>query len=114
VEAIGMARARALIGSIGASLIVAAGLPAKAETRGVIELFTSQGCSSCPAADKLLGELRNDPSLVTLTLSIDYWDYLGWKDTLAIPGHAILRGRKPIRRFAAIARFIPPRLWSTA
>jgi hypothetical protein len=87
VEAIGMARARALIGSIGASLIVAAGLPAKAETRGVIELFTSQGCSSCPAADKLLGELRNDPSLVTLTLSIDYWDYLGWKDTLAIPGH---------------------------
>jgi hypothetical protein len=82
-----MTRARALIGSIGASLIVAAAVPAKAETRGVIELFTSQGCSSCPAADKLLGELRNDPSLVTLTLSIDYWDYLGWKDTLAIPGH---------------------------
>jgi hypothetical protein len=56
-----------------------------AETRGVIELFTSQGCSSCPAADKLVGELAHDPSLVSLSLPIDYWDYLGWKDTLADP-----------------------------
>ena len=56
-----------------------------AETRGVIELFTSQGCSSCPAADKLVGELARDPSLVSLSLPIDYWDYLGWKDTLADP-----------------------------
>src|SRR5476651_2271992 len=62
--------------------------PATAEEpRAVIELFTSQGCSSCPAADKLLSELRNDSSLITLTLPIDYWDYLGWKDTLAMPGH---------------------------
>ncbi|HXW42231.1 MAG TPA: DUF1223 domain-containing protein, partial [Xanthobacteraceae bacterium] len=38
--------------------------------------------------DKLLGELSADPSLVVLSLSIDYWDYLGWKDTLALPGHA--------------------------
>src|SRR5215216_221740 len=58
---------------------------AHAETRGVIELFTSQGCSSCPAADKLVGELAHDPSLVSLSLPIDYWDYLGWKDTLADP-----------------------------
>ena len=55
--------------------------------RAVIELFTSQGCSSCPAADKLLGELSRDPSLVTMSLPVDYWDYLGWKDTLAIHGH---------------------------
>jgi hypothetical protein len=58
---------------------------AHAETRGVVELFTSQGCSSCPAADKLVGELALDPSLVSLSLPIDYWDYLGWKDTLADP-----------------------------
>jgi hypothetical protein len=58
---------------------------AHAETRGVIELFTSQGCSSCPAADKLVGELALDRSLVSLSLPIDYWDYLGWKDTLADP-----------------------------
>jgi hypothetical protein len=61
---------------------------ALAETRGVIELFTSQGCSSCPPADKLAGELMSDPSLVVLSLPIDYWDYLGWKDTLANPRHS--------------------------
>ena len=60
---------------------------ALAEPRAVIELFTSQGCSSCPAADKLAGELAKDPSLVVMSLSVDYWDYLGWKDTLAVPGH---------------------------
>jgi hypothetical protein len=59
-----------------------------AEPRAVIELFTSQGCSSCPAADKLLGELSGDPSLVTMSLAVDYWDYLGWKDTLALHGHS--------------------------
>src|SRR5262244_2007737 len=60
---------------------------AQAGPRAVIELFTSQGCSSCPAADQLLGELANDPSLVTMSLPIDYWDYLGWKDTLAKSSH---------------------------
>jgi hypothetical protein len=58
---------------------------AHAEPRAVIELFTSQGCSSCPAADKLLAELAADPSLVPISVPIDYWDYLGWKDTLADP-----------------------------
>lgn len=62
--------------------------PASAgEPRAVIELFTSQGCSSCPAADRLMGELAHDPSLVTMSLAVDYWDYLGWKDTLALHGH---------------------------
>jgi hypothetical protein len=72
---------------LGAVFFGAAGAAVQAETRAVIELFTSQGCSSCPAADKLLSELKNDPSLVTLSLPIDYWDYLGWKDTLASPDH---------------------------
>src|SRR5215813_13949481 len=57
------------------------------QTRAVIELFTSQGCSSCPAADQLMGELSNDPTLVSVSLPIDIWDYLGWKDTLADPRH---------------------------
>ncbi|TCT11805.1 hypothetical protein EDC22_103117 [Tepidamorphus gemmatus] len=51
----------------------------------VVELFTSQGCSSCPEADRILGELARQPSVLALSFSIDYWDYLGWKDTLAQP-----------------------------
>ncbi len=59
----------------------------QAQSRAVVELFTSQGCSSCPAADRLLGELAQDTSLIALSVPIDYWDYLGWKDTLADPRH---------------------------
>lgn len=51
----------------------------------VVELFTSQGCSSCPPADAILGQLSGREDLVTLTYNVDYWDYLGWKDTLASP-----------------------------
>ena len=50
--------------------------------KAVVELFTSQGCSSCPPADALMVELSQDPDVVALTLPVTYWDYLGWKDTL--------------------------------
>jgi hypothetical protein len=56
---------------------------AAAGPRAVVELFTSQGCSSCPPADKIVGELAKDSTVLALSLPIDYWDYLGWKDTLA-------------------------------
>src|SRR5215469_16850013 len=74
------------LAAVAAALTVGGPLFA-AEPRAVIELFTSQGCSSCPPADKLLGDLAKDHTLVPLTLAIDYWDYLGWKDTLALAGH---------------------------
>lgn len=51
--------------------------------QGVVELFTSQGCSSCPAADALLGTLADRPNILAMSFSVDYWDYLGWRDTLA-------------------------------
>lgn len=49
----------------------------------VVEMFTSQGCSSCPPADLMVGELAKDPSVLALSFPVDYWDYLGWKDTFA-------------------------------
>jgi hypothetical protein len=69
--------------ALGVCTIVAIAGPARAEPRAVVELFTSQGCSSCPEADRVLGELAKDPNVIALSLPIDYWDYLGWKDTLA-------------------------------
>ncbi|MEZ5877347.1 MAG: DUF1223 domain-containing protein [Tepidamorphaceae bacterium] len=55
--------------------------------RAVAELFTSQGCSSCPPADKVWNDLAARDDVLALTLPVDYWDYLGWKDTLAKPSH---------------------------
>lgn len=57
--------------------------PTDKSVKAVIELFTSQGCSSCPPADALLKTLADDPSIIALSLPVDYWNYLGWKDTFA-------------------------------
>ena len=68
---------------VGAAHAARAAEPAPALV--TVELFTSQGCSSCPVADRLLGELAERPDVLALSLSVDYWDYLGWRDTLARP-----------------------------
>jgi hypothetical protein len=70
-------------GALGVCATIAIIRPAYAEPRAVVELFTSQGCSSCPPADQIIGDLAKDPSVIALSMPIDYWDYLGWKDTLA-------------------------------
>jgi hypothetical protein len=51
----------------------------------VVELYTSQGCSSCPPADRFLHDLADRSDVVALSFHVDYWDYIGWKDTFAIP-----------------------------
>ena len=53
----------------------------------LVELYTSQGCSSCPPADQLQSELAGRPDVLALTFPVDYWDYLGWRDTLAHPAN---------------------------
>lgn len=53
----------------------------------VVELYTSQGCSSCPPADALLHELAARQDVLPLALHVDYWDYIGWKDKFADPSH---------------------------
>ncbi len=77
--------------------LVAAGLPASAAAAPtcsarssasappVVELYTSEGCSSCPPADKWLSRLTTDPAVVALAFHVDYWDRLGWKDRFASP-----------------------------
>ena len=75
---------------LAAFAMVAGPLPVAAgDTKTVVELFTSQGCSSCPPADKLLGEIAKNERVVALSLSVDYWDYLGWRDTLALHAHSV-------------------------
>jgi hypothetical protein len=72
---------------IAAMLLLAS--PAVAEGPGpvVVELYTSQGCSSCPPADAYLHELAAQDDVVALALHVDYWDYIGWKDVFASPAH---------------------------
>lgn len=57
--------------------------PSTAEGPWAVELFTSQGCSSCPPADAYLGMLAKRPDIVALSYHVDYWDYIGWKDAFA-------------------------------
>ncbi|HEY5080903.1 MAG TPA: DUF1223 domain-containing protein [Bauldia sp.] len=61
---------------------MAAAQPADAQPKSVIELFTSQGCSSCPPADHLIADYARRSDVLALSYNVDYWDYLGWKDTL--------------------------------
>lgn len=86
----------ALVGVLGGVML---GLPQSAPAAPVaaaaepvlIELFTSQGCSSCPPADRLAEKLAANPALVVIARPVTYWDRLGWKDTLAREGNTALQ-----------------------
>jgi hypothetical protein len=92
----------ALLALIGAAAFVAAGRrspdapgpqprPSAATHPVVVELFTSQGCSSCPPADAALARFAQDPNVVAISRPVTYWDSLGWRDTLARPANTELQ-----------------------
>lgn len=72
---------------------------ARAKPKAVVELFTSQGCASCPPADKLLTELSTRPDVIALSYHVDYWDYAGWTDTFGAEANTTLQ-----RNYAAAWR----------
>jgi hypothetical protein len=69
--------------SAACGIWVACVAPVKAEPVVVVELYTSQGCSSCPPADEFVAMLASDPRILPLALHVDYWDYIGWADKFA-------------------------------
>ena len=73
-----------LVGGIAAAGTAAAG-PGTTALPIVAELFTSQGCNSCPPADTLLGELAREPDIIALAFHVQYWDGLGWADRFGMP-----------------------------
>jgi hypothetical protein len=80
---------RAALG-LGAAAGMSLVAPLRAAASGapvVVELFTSQGCSSCPPADEFMGDLVGRDNVIGLSLNVDYWDYIGWRDTLASPAN---------------------------
>ena len=77
-----------------------------ARPKAVVELFTSQGCGFCPEADALLAELARSDDVVALAYHVDYWDYLGWRDTMASPENTA-RQQEYSRAFATRSVFTP-------
>ena len=73
----------ALLASFAFAAHAGAGETLKSKPVGVVELFTSQGCSNCPKADRAIDRLANRNDVVTIAYHVDYWNYLGWEDTLS-------------------------------
>lgn len=98
---------RAWVLSCAAALgLAVAAAPRAEEAEIVLELFTSQGCNACPPADELLAELAERPGVIALALHVDYWNYLGWRDTFSMPGNTA-RQRDYARMFGERMIYTP-------
>jgi len=101
-----------MMSRLGATLLAAATLvttPVAAQDRlVVVELFTSQGCSSCPPADAILHDLAGMEGVLALALHVDYWDYIGWEDSFAQA--AFTMRQESYARFAGSSTIYTPQM----
>ncbi|MFT6912775.1 MAG: hypothetical protein ACJAQW_001380 [Paracoccaceae bacterium] len=101
-----------MIKAIAAAALVfwssAAAVLAEGQNTVVVELYTSQGCSSCPPADALLKRLALRDDVIALALHVDYWDYIGWKDNFAQP--AFTKRQKAYARVAGARSIYTPQI----
>ncbi len=84
-----MYHAHRLAGPLTAIALALPGAAVAQDSLVVVELYTSQGCSSCPPADALLEEMAKNVEILPLAFHVDYWDYLGWQDAFASPAHTL-------------------------
>lgn len=93
---------------IAVALVVVGGSASAQGRLVVVELFTSQGCSSCPPADAILAELTERDDVLPLALHVDYWDYIGWKDSYGSP--AFTRRQRDYARVAGDRTIYTPQM----
>ena len=99
------------LGVLGLAVLVGSAADLRAQANpshgpAVVELYTSQGCSSCPPADRVLGELSMMPNVIALAFHVDYWDDIGWRDRYSIP-NAVERQRRYVEALRLSSAFTP-------
>jgi len=98
----------AILFGLAATLATLPGFAGPAKPVVLVELYTSQGCSSCPPADALIAELAMRDDVLPLALHVDYWDYIGWADSFARAPHT--KRQKAYARMARSASIYTPQL----
>jgi hypothetical protein len=106
-----LAKRASYLSVLGLMALVGSATELRAQTipsRGpsVVELYTSQGCSSCPPADRVLGELSMMPNVIALAFHVDYWDNIGWRDHYSIP-NAVERQHRYVQSLGLSSAFTP-------
>src|SRR5277367_1219262 len=105
------AKRASYLGILGLTVLVGSATALRAQTSpshgpAVVELYTSQGCSSCPPADRVLGELSTMPNVIVLAFHVDYWDNIGWRDHYSIP-NAVERQQRYVEALGLSSAFTP-------